>query len=123
MYAIETIYKYKSLLLFLLFCIPLRIFLAYLAKTGSHRVQQIIAVFASAVAIGFMYIYVTGSRQVGAETFGAKIWWNHFRPIHAFLYAYFAWLVFVARDYENAWIPLGADVVVGLAASASHYIL
>jgi len=123
MEIIESIWRYKSLALFLLFCIPLRMYLAYLAKTGSLRVLQVLGVFALFVAIGFIYIYATGSRQTGSETFGAKIWWNDFRPIHAFLYLYFAWLVFMKHDYENAWKPLGADVVVGLFASLANYLL
>ena len=122
MQIIDSVWKYKSLALFLLVCIPLRILLAYLAKVGSMRVLQIIGVFAVATSIGFMYIYATGTRQTGAEVFGGKIWWNDFRPIHAFLYAYFAWMVFVSRNYDDAWMPLGIDVIVGLFASLTHYL-
>ena len=115
--------KYKSLLLFLFACIPLRIFIAYLAKTGSLRTLQLIAVFAIAVSIGFIYVYVTGSRQTGLEVFGGKIWWNDFRPVHAFLYAYFAFMVFITKQYDTAWLALATDVVVGLFASFMHYAL
>jgi len=113
--------KYKSLLLFLFACIPVRILIAYLAKTGSLRTLQILGVFAVAVSIGFMYVYFTGSRQTGPEVFGGKIWWNDFRPVHAFLYAYFAFMVFVTKQYDTAWLVLGADVIVGLFASFTHY--
>ena len=30
-------------------------------------------------AIGFMYIFLTGSREKGGEVFGARIWWNSFK--------------------------------------------
>lgn len=123
MQIIDSIWKYKSLALFLLVCIPLRALIAYLAKTGSMRVLQLIGLFAAATSVAFMYIFITGSRQTGPEVFGGKIWWNDFRPVHAFLYAYFAWMVFVSQNYEDAWLPLGLDVAVGLFASLTHYML
>lgn len=123
MQIIDSIWKHKSLALFLLVCIPLRILLAYLAKVGSMRVLQLIGLFAATMSIGFMYIYITGTRQTGAEVFGAKIWWNDFRPVHAFIYAYFAWMVFVSQNYDDAWILLALDIVVGLFASLTHYIM
>ena len=43
-------------------------------------------------AIGFSYIFIFGKRKKGGQTFGQKIWWNHLRPIHALLYALFAYL-------------------------------
>ena len=123
MQIIDSIWKHKSLALFLLVCIPLRILLAYLAKVGSMRVLQLIGLFAITMSIGFMYIYITGTRQTGAEVFEGKIWWNDFRPVHAFIYAYFAWMVFVSQNYDDAWILLALDVVVGLFASFTHYIM
>ena len=123
MQIIDSIWKHKSLALFLLVCIPLRILLAYLAKVGSMRVLQLIGLFTITMSFGFMYIYITGTRQTGAEVFGGKIWWNDFRPVHAFIYAYFAWMVFVSQNYDDAWILLALDVVVGLFASFTHYMM
>lgn len=122
MQIIDSVWKYKSLALFLLVCIPLRILLAYLAKVGSMHVLQLMGVAAVVMSIGFIYIYITGTRQTGAEVFGGKIWWNDFRPVHAFLYSYFAWMVFVSRNYDDAWIILALDVAVGVFASSTHYL-
>jgi hypothetical protein len=63
-------------------------------------------------AIGFMYIYLTGSRQTGAEVFGDKIWWNDLRPIHALLYLLFSYNAI--NGNKNAWVYLLIDVLIGL---------
>ena len=43
-------------------------------------------------AIGFLYIFIFGKRKQGAETFNQPIWWDYMRPIHSFLYFYFAYM-------------------------------
>ena len=53
-------------------------------------------------AIGFIYIYFTGIRQSGLETFGDKIWWNNLRPIYAILYCLFAYNAIICNKYS--WI-------------------
>ena len=63
-------------------------------------------------AIGFIYIYLTGSRQTGAEVFGSKIWWNNLRPLHALLYLLFAYNAILG--IKTAWIYLLIDVIIGL---------
>ena len=71
-------------------------------------------------AIGFTYIYLTGSRKTGGEVFGGKIWWNNLRPLHAFLYFLFAYNAI--NGNKNAWIFLLIDVIVGLISFVSfHY--
>jgi hypothetical protein len=64
--------------------------------------------------IGFIYIYLTGSRQTGAEVFGAKIWWNNLRPLHALLYGLFAYYAIQRANF--AWKFLLADVIIGFFA-------
>jgi hypothetical protein len=111
----------KRLLLFFFGCIGSRVALAYFAKIASPVVLPYMGVVASIIAIGFTYIYVTGSRKTGAETFGQPIWWNSLRPIHAFLYAWFAYKAI--SGHNDAWVPLAIDVVVALAAHVLHYHL
>ncbi len=109
----------KSMLLFLLGCMPTRILLAYLAKVGSKKVKQFIAYLAIVIAFGFIYIYFTGARKVGAETFGQPIWWNNLRPIHAGLYLAFAYNALHGCDC--AWKYLATDVVIGFSAFIWHH--
>ena len=65
-------------------------------------------------AIGFSYIYLTGSRKTGPEVFGEKIWWNDLRPVHAAFHFAFAFMAFYKQSYS--YVPLLMDVVIGTVA-------
>ncbi len=101
--------------LFLGGCIPLRLLLVYLAYTLSPQMLKYMGYVAVLPAIGFMYLYLTGSRKTGAETGGAPIWWDALRPIHAAFYLAFAYLA-ISGDKKHAWMVLAADVSFGLVA-------
>lgn len=105
----------KRLLLFLIGCIGMRSLFAYVAKVASVGVLRVMGWLALMPAIGFMYIYLTGARQTGAEVFGEKIWWNSLRPVHSALYFVFAWLA-INGVRGMAWKVLAADVMLGLGA-------
>lgn len=109
----------KRLLLFLIGCIGMRSLFAYVAKVASVGVLRVMGWLALIPAVGFMYIYLTGARQTGAEVFGEKIWWNSLRPVHAAMYFAFAWLA-INGMREVAWKVLAADVVLGLSAFAAN---
>ena len=70
-------------------------------------------------AIGFMYIYLTGTRKTGPETFGEKIWWNDLRPLHSILYFLFAYNAIIGN--KNSWIFLLVDVLLGLISFLFHH--
>ena len=76
----------KRFLLFLVGCIGVRTLFVIAAKNSPVRYLKYLGYLALLPAIGFVYIFLTGSRQTGAEVFGEKIWWNDLRPIHALLY-------------------------------------
>jgi len=111
----------KSQLLFLFGCLPVRALLAYFAMVGSQLTKKLIAYLAIVIGLGFTYIYITGSRKTGAETFGKPIWWNNWRPIHAFLY--FAYAYSALQGCSCAWRYLATDVVVGVVAFFAHYYI
>lgn len=69
-------------------------------------------------AFGFFYLYFSGTRQTGAEVFGAKIWWNNLRPIHGTLYALFAYNAIIGNP--NAYLYLLVDVILGLLAFTAN---
>ena len=102
----------KRFLLFLIGCIGVRSILVLLAKNTSVYVLKILGYLALLPAIGFIYIYLTGSRQTGAEVFGEKIWWNNLRPIHAILYLLFAYNAI--NGVKTAYQYLFIDVIIGL---------
>ncbi len=72
-------------------------------------------------AIGFFYIYLTGSRPTGPEVFGDKIWWNDLRPIHGLLYLLFAYNAI--NGVPGAYLYLLADVIFGLASFFVHHFV
>jgi len=102
----------KRFLLFLIGCIGTRSIFMLIAKNIGIKYLPYLGYIALAPAIGFMYIYLTGSRKTGAEVFGEKIWWNDLRPLHSLLYFLFAYNAIMGN--QNAWTYLLADVLIGL---------
>ena len=109
----------SRLLLFLIGCIGTRLAFALIAKKLPVQYLKYAGYLALLPAIGFLYIFLTGSRQTGPETMGTPIWWNNSRPIHAILYGLFAYAAI--RGDSGAWIYLLADVVFGLLNFTVHH--
>jgi hypothetical protein len=110
----------KRFLLFLIGCIGTRTLFVYAAKNVDTTYLRYMGYLALLPAIGFFYIYFTGSRQTGAEVFGAKIWWNDLRPIHGLLYLLFAGTAIMGN--KSAWMYLLVDVLIGLVSFLTfHY--
>ncbi len=114
----ETIHK--RFLLFLIGCIGTRSLLAYTAKNVNTKWLKYMGYLALLPAIGFIYIYITGSRQTGQEVFGDKIWWNNLRPIHALLYLLFAYNAISGN--KSAWIYLLVDVLLGITSFLVYHL-
>jgi len=104
----------KRFILFLFGCIGTRSLLVYFAKTSNKTFLMYMGYLALIPAIGFFYLYFTGSRKTGAEVFGDKIWWNNLRPIHGLLYSLFAYNAIIGNI--NAWIYLLFDVLFGFTS-------
>ncbi len=104
----------KRILLFLIGCIGTRTLFVIMAKYINKNYLPFMGYVAIIIALGFSFIYLTGSRQTGPEVFGDKIWWNNLRPVHAMLYFIFAYLAITKNDYS--WVPLLIDVTIGLTA-------
>jgi hypothetical protein len=112
---------FPSKLLFLTACIPLRLALAYIAKTQpvNSLTLQAMGLGYLLVGIGMTAIYLFGLRPTGAEA-GGPIWWNSVRPLHAVIYFLFSYLALTGSP--NAWMALLGDVLLGLTVFAVHYI-
>ena len=102
----------KRFLLFLIGCIGLRSLFVVIAKNIDIKLLPYLGYLALLPTIGFIYIFATDSRKTGAEVFGAKIWWNDLRPIHALLYGLFAYNAIIGN--QCAWKYLLFDVLFGL---------
>ena len=111
----------KRFILFLLGCIPTRLAFVYIAKTISLQYLPILGYLALLPAIGFVYLYLIGTRKTGPEVFGDKVWWNKLRPIHSLFYFLFAYNAI--NKEKNAWLYLMYDVIFGLLSFLIfHYI-
>ena len=104
----------KRFLLFLFGCIGVRSLFVIIAKNSNAEYLKYMGYLALLPAIGFIYIYLTGSRKTGGETFGEKIWWNDLRPIHSLVYFLFAYNAIIGN--KNAWLYLLFDVIFGLTS-------
>jgi hypothetical protein len=104
----------KRFILFLGGCIPVRILFVYLATIVPLSYLQMMGYIASILAIGFMYLFLSGTRKTGTETFGQPIWWNLLRPIHGLFYALFSY--YAIHKNRDGWIYLLYDVILGLVS-------
>jgi hypothetical protein len=111
----------KRFLMFLIGCIGVRSLFVIIAKYINADYLKYLGYVALLPAIGFMYIYLTGSRKTGAEVFGEKIWWNDLRPIHSILYFLFAYNAIIGN--KHSWIYLLVDVLIGLIGFFVHHSL
>jgi hypothetical protein len=111
----------KRFLLFLFGCIGTRSLLVYIAKNLSKQNLFYLGWLTLIPAVGFMYIFLTGTRPTGAEVFGDKIWWNDLRPLHSLLYFVFSYNAIMGN--MNAWIYLLVDVIIGLIFFLSHHYM
>lgn len=108
----------KRFILFI-FCIVLRTWFVIISKNINKKYLPYLGYLALVPAIGFLYIFISGSRKTGLEVGGGKIWWNNLRPIHGILYLLFAY--FAIRNKNFAWIFLLVDVVIGIIAFIFHH--
>jgi len=109
----------QRFLMFLIGCIGIRSLFVIIAKNINTKYLKYLGYMALLPAIGFIYIYLTGSRKTGAEVFGEKIWWNDLRPIHSILYFLFAYNAIIGN--KQSWIYLLVDVLIGLISFLIHH--
>ena len=103
----------QTLVTFLFACLGARLLLAFIAKQLNRTWLRIMGFLALVPAFGFMQLFLSGTRNhIGA--FGEKIWWNRLRPVHALLYALFAY--FAITGNRKAWLFLFVDACVGLTS-------
>ena len=109
----------QRFLLFLIGCVGIRSLLVIIAKYINTKYLKYLGYLALVPAIGFIYIYLTGTRKTGAEVFGEKIWWNNLRPIHSILYFLFAYNAIIGN--KQSWRYLLVDVLIGLISFLIHH--
>ncbi len=111
----------NRIILFLFGCIGSRVLFTIVAKYIDIKFLPYLGYLALLPAIGFSYIYITGSRDRGFEA-GGKIWWNCLRPIHSLLYFLFAYNA-ILKHQDVAWKFLALDVTIGFFAFLIHHFI
>ena len=111
----------KRFLMFLFGCIGIRSLFVIIAKCINTKYLKYLGYLALLPAIGFIYFFLSGTRNFGAEVFGDKIWWNNLRPIHSILYFLFAYNAIIGN--KQSWIILLVDVLIGLISFLIHHYL
>ena len=108
----------KRIVYFIFGCITTRLFLSYAyykaVNNNQDNIIRYMGIGAIAVSLGFLYIYMSGSRKTGLETGGEMIWWNDLRPIHLLNYLIFGLLAL--NKTKEAWRIILVDTIIGLAA-------
>lgn len=110
----------NSIILFLLFCIPLRLILSYIPTKININYLPYYGILILAMSASFIFIYFTKLRMNAFEANG-KTWWNNLRLIHGLLYLC-AGIYLIQKD-RTAWIPLAVDVLLGLLFFINHHFL
>jgi hypothetical protein len=105
--------------LFLGGCIPSRLALTASAKYISPHYLPYVALITLPIAIGFLYLYFTGTRRTGLETGGTPIWWMKYRIIHGLSYLIFS--IMALMRVKQAYVVLLVDTLFGLALFIIHH--
>ena len=106
----------KTLILFLLGCIPLRILFVVIAKMVNVKYLFYLGILALFPAFNFLFLHFYSSYRTKG-VFGQTAWWN--RLVHGLLYLAFA--VFAILGNRNAYLFLLIDVIYGFSAFTYHH--
>ena len=92
-------------------CILIRFVLAYfVSRFYDSKLRYFFVVLFFTISMGLIINYVTKIRTSGA--FGQEIWWDAYRPIHAFMYALTS--IMLLFKYKYSYIPITFDTTIGV---------
>ena len=108
--------------LFLLVCIPIRLFIAYCAimvqkDNKLKNLKYFLAGFCLVIGLSFIYQYFKGNMIGG---FGGSVWWGNLRILQAL--NYLAYVIMSYNDISYAYFPLLIDVMIGLLGFTFHHV-
>jgi hypothetical protein len=109
----------KRFYLFIFGCIGVRTLFTVAAAHASASILQILGGIALLFVLGWLHIMLFGERDTGPEVFGGKIWWQNLRPLHALLWAGFAYGAI--HGIRSSYRLLAIDTFIGLCAFLFHH--
>jgi hypothetical protein len=104
---------------FILFCIGSRLTFTIASAIVPDWLLRIMGFIALIPVIGWFYLIFIGKRDRGIEVFNELIWWKDLRPLHMFLWGFFAYLA-ITKNHK-AWVVLLIDTFIGLSAFLIHH--
>lgn len=110
----------KSILYFLLGCMPVRIILTLLPLYINKEWLFYYGLVLTAIAGSFLYLYFADARLNAFEA-GGNTWWANFRLLHGLLYLCAA--IYSFQGLQIAWLPLSIDTFLGLALFVNKRLL
>ena len=114
----------KRAMLFLLGCIPMRLFLVFLVKTIPVYYLPYLGYIGLLMGLSFLYLFFFGNKLADGQlswTGEKYIWWNQFRIFHGLFYLLFAFFA-IQKQQTHAWQTLLLDVILGVTAWATHHL-
>ena len=105
--------KFYLILLYILFCIPIRTLLIYL--TYHKKELNIIYILAT---IGFLIKFFNNNNNERGF-FNSLVWWNDLRFIHSIIYIIY--LILIYKKYDKAYIILIIDLLIGIIGFINNY--
>jgi hypothetical protein len=110
----------KSIIAFLLLCIPARIAIAIAPNFINDKYIKLYGVLLLLMGLSFVYLFFTNSRLKAPEA-GGKTWWAKFRILIGVLHITAA-IYALTNNKKLIWIPLAMDIIFGLIIfTIKHY--
>jgi len=113
---------YTRTLLFLLLCIPIRLFLVILPKILLDTKPIYLYYFSFvllAISLGFLNLYFNNLRLNAFES-GGMTWWSEYRLVHGGLY--FIAFIYAFQMKKITFIPLLLDVIFSILLFVNNRI-
>ena len=110
----------KSILYFLIGCIPIRILMASIPNLINKNYLFYYSFILLAISIAFLNLYFNNLRLNAFEA-GGNTWWSDYRLIHGMLYLTAA--IYAYQMKSTAWIPLAIDVIFGFILFINQHFI
>lgn len=107
--------KLKRILLFILLCIPVRIFLIYLVINLPQYLFYYKILYLI-MTLGFIRVYLN---KADKGFFGGEVWWHDLKLVHSFLYILF--IILSNLNIKESYYALFPNIILGIIFFIKQY--